>query len=265
MPPSAQGHRTRPRVDSPPSLSISIVTAVFNRRDTIGQALDSVAAQSFAAAEHLVQDGLSRDGTAEVVLRRRDARIRLVSEPDTGIYDAINRAIARSRGEIIGLLHSDDVFASARVLSRVADALSDPAVDGVYGDLDYVSAADPGRILRRWRSGDWSPDRLARGWMPPHPTLFLRRRVYERYGLYDPGYRISGDYDAMLRYLTRGHIRLAYIPEVLVRMRTGGASNGSLGRILRKSREDYRAIRSNGVGGLRTLVMKNTTKLRQFL
>ena len=253
------------RQSGPPLMSISIVTAVFNRKDTIAQTLDSVARQSQPAFEHIVQDGRSADGTVDTVSGRRDLRIRLKSEPDGGIYDAINRGIARTSGDIIGLLHSDDVFADDHVLARVARAMRDSGIDGAYGDLDYVAAANPARVVRRWRSGEFTPERLARGWMPPHPTLFLRRRVFQRFGLYDTSYRISGDYDAMLRYLARGQIRLAYIPEVLVRMRLGGESNGSLGRLMRKSVEDYRAIRTNSVGGMTTLALKKTSKLRQFI
>lgn len=154
-------------------------------------------------------------------------------------YDAINRGISRASGDAIGLMHSDDFFAHDRVLERVAEALSDPAVEGVYGDLDYVSASDPARVIRDWRSGAYAPAKLRRGWMPPHPTLYLRREVFDTWGLYDTSFRIAADYDAMLRYLAKGEIRLAYIPEVLVKMRVGGESNRSLGRILRKSRETW--------------------------
>lgn len=134
----------------------------------------------------------------------------------------------------------------------------------VYGDLDYVSANDTNRIIRRWRAGDFNLSRLARGWMPPHPTLFLRRDVFDRWGAYDTTYRIAADYDAILRWFSKGELEARYIPQVLVKMRVGGESNRSLGRILRKSSEDYRAIRSNGVGGLATLAIKNVSKVQQF-
>ena len=127
-----------------------------------------------------------------------------------------------------------------------------------------MAAGDTSRIIRRWRSGAYDPANLRKGWMPPHPTLYLRREVFEKFGLYDTSYQIAADYDAMLRYLVKGRIRLAYIPKVMIKMRVGGESNRSLGRILRKSREDYRAIKSNGVGGLGTLAMKNLSKVRQF-
>ncbi|MDU8913416.1 glycosyltransferase family 2 protein [Aestuariicoccus sp. MJ-SS9] len=245
-------------------MKLSIVTAVYNRLDTISETLDSVAAQNYAEIEHVIQDGGSTDGTICAIAARQDPRISFVSEHDGGIYDAINRGISRATGDVIGLMHSDDFFPNDQVLARVAHALDDGNVDGVYGDLDYVSAKDTSRIIRRWRSGAYIPEKLAKGWMPPHPTLYLRREVFERHGLYDTSFRIAADYDAMLRYLAKGDIRLAYIPEVLVKMRIGGESNRSLAKILQKSREDYRAIRRNNVGGLGTLAMKNLSKVQQF-
>jgi len=245
-------------------LKISIVTASFNRVDTIAQALASVQAQTWPQVEHIVIDGASTDGTLQVIEAQRDRLAVLVSERDGGIYDALNKGFARSSGDVVGLMHSDDFYADERVLERVAQAFADPAVEGVYGDLDYVAKADPSRIIRRWRSGIYRREKLAHGWMPPHPTLFLRRSVIEQWGGFDTGFRIAADYDAMLRYLARGKIRLAYIPQVLVKMRVGGESNRSLSRILRKSREDYMALRRNDVGGLWALAWKNLGKLGQF-
>ncbi|MGP6089484.1 glycosyltransferase family 2 protein [Antarctobacter jejuensis] len=246
-------------------IKISVVTAVYNRAATLPDALESVAAQDYPNVEHVIQDGGSTDGTLDLLQQHMRPEIALVSEPDGGIYDAINRGIARCTGDAIGLMHSDDFFASPQVLSNVAQALEDPAVDGVYGDLDYVAEADTNRIIRKWRSGTYDARALRRGWMPPHPTLYLRREVYERWGTYDTSYRIAADYDAMLRYLVKGGVRLAYVPEVFVKMRVGGESNRSLSKILQKSREDYRAIRTNGVGGMGCLLRKNLSKVRQFL
>lgn len=245
-------------------LRISVITAVFNRVDTVGQALESVGSQRWGAVEHIVIDGSSTDGTLQVLESHRARLAVLVSERDSGIYEALNKGLARATGDVVGLMHSDDFYADDRVLERVASAFADPMVDGVYGDLDYVAKADPVRVIRRWRSGAYDRSRLAWGWMPPHPTLYLRRPVIERWGGFDTGFRVAADYDAMLRYLGRGGIRLAYIPEVLVKMRVGGESNRSLARILRKSREDYRALRNNDVGGLGSLVWKNLSKLGQF-
>jgi len=245
-------------------LKVSIVTAVWNRAATIGGAIDSVAAQTHPHIEHLVIDGASTDGTLAEVEAHRSPGMVVVSETDRGIYDALNKGLACSTGEVVGLLHSDDFFADARVIERVATMFADPAIDAVYGDLDYVSASDPAKVIRHWRAGEATPARLRRGWMPPHPTLFVRRRVFETHGAYDTRYRIAADYDAVLRWFGTAGITSAYIPEVLVKMRVGGESNASLSKILRKSREDYRALRTNRAGGLATLIAKNLSKLPQF-
>lgn len=246
-------------------MKISVVTAVYNRRDTVSDAIMSVRTQTYPDIQHVVQDGGSSDGTLEILARLASPAMHVDSARDGGIYDGINRGIARATGDVIGLMHSDDLFASDSVLTRVTEVMADAEVDGVYGDLVYVSATDPARVIRYWKSGPYHPDRLRHGWMPPHPTLYLRREVFDRWGAYDTNFRIAADYEAMLRWLVKGHIRLAYIPEVMVRMRVGGESNRSLGRILRKSREDYRAIRRHGVGGLGTLLSKNFSKIGQFI
>ena len=246
-------------------MKISVLTVVFNRADTIAAAIKSVAGQSYQNVEHVVIDGASTDATMSVIGANRHPNMVTVSEPDEGIYDALNKAIACSSGDIIGLMHSDDFFAHDQVLSKVADKFADPGIDAVYGDLDYISATNAGQILRRWKAGSFTPDKLRRGWMPPHPTLFVRRRVLEKFGVYNTSYRIAGDYDAILRWFGSPGFRAGYVPEVLVKMRIGGESNRSLARIMHKSREDYRALRSNNIGGLHTLAIKNLSKIFQFI
>lgn len=245
-------------------MKISVVTAVYNRVGTLRAAIDSVQAQTYPDIEHVIQDGGSTDGTLDVAREAATASTVIVSEPDQGIYDAINRGISNASGDAIGLMHSDDFFAGPHVIDKVAAALADPAIDGVYGDLQYVAADEPERVIRHWKSGEYSAAKLRQGWMPPHPTLYLRREVFDRLGLYDTGLQIAADYDAMLRYLAKGGIKLAYIPEVLVKMRVGGESNRSLERIVQKSREDLTAIRRNGVGGVGVLIQKNLRKVGQF-
>lgn len=245
-------------------MKISVVTAVKNGGDALARSVDSLRKQTHPDVEHVVQDGASTDGTLAYLAASGHPHMVLRSAPDRGIYDAINAGIGRARGDVIGLLHADDYLADVDVLSQVADALANPDIDGVYGDLEYVARSDPTRVIRYWRAGEYAAPRLRRGWMPPHPTLYLRRRVFERAGLYDTSYRISGDYDGMLRWLTSGRVRLGYIPNVLVRMQIGGVSNRSFSQMLRKSREDYRAIRRHGVGGIGTLMAKNLSKLPQF-
>lgn len=246
-------------------MKISVVTAVRNGRATLPAMLDSLHAQTHAPIEHVVQDGASTDGTLAYLSRGGIPGTALLSEPDGGIYDAINRGILRASGDVVGLLHCDDVLAGPEVLARVANAFADPTVDGVYGDLQYVDRDNPARVIRHWRAGAFHPLRLKRGWMPPHPTLYLRRAVFDRAGLYDTSFRIAGDYEAMLRILKDGQLRLQYLPQVMVQMRLGGVSNRSFAHMIRKSREDYRAIRRHQIGGVGTLMAKNLSKLPQFL
>lgn len=246
------------------TLKVSIITAVFNRSDTIGHALQSVHSQSWKNIEHIVIDGGSTDGTVRIVESYRSKISVFISEPDKGIYDALNKGLSNATGDVVGFMHSDDYFFDSDVVHRIALAFSDDSVDGIYGDLEYVSKDNINSVVRRWKSGTYLPSKLARGWMPPHPTLYLRRTVFEKLGGFDTSYRIAADYEAILRYLALGKIRLAYIPEVLVKMRVGGESNRSLSRILLKSREDYRALHNNGVGGIGTLLLKNFSKITQF-
>jgi glycosyltransferase len=246
-------------------VKISVVTVTFNCRETVGECLASVAGQRHLDREHLAIDGASTDGTHALLEAHRDQLAVLLSEPDGGIYDALNKGLMRVTGEVVGLLHADDVFADADVLTRVATAFADPAVEAVYGDLVYVAREDASRVIRYWRAGEYRPQRLRWGWMPPHPTLYLRRSLYEQFGMFDTRYRIAADYDLMLRVLTQLTGRVLYLPEVLVRMRLGGVSNRSLAKILRKSREDYQALRANRVGGIGALAWKNLSKLPQFV
>ena len=243
---------------------ISVITVVYNRVHTIDQALDSVQAQTWPAIEHIVIDGASRDGTRERLMARAEQLAVFVSEPDGGIYDALNKGLARATGDIVGFMHSDDFYAHDQVLARVAAAFADPAVQAVYGDLEYVAKDDVTRIIRHWKAGECTLDKLTWGWMPPHPTLYLRRSVYESWGGFDTRFRIAADYDSILRYFVRARINVAYVPEVLVKMRVGGESNRSLARVWRKMYEDYLALRRNGVGGFGALLWKSLSKLPQF-
>jgi glycosyltransferase involved in cell wall biosynthesis len=247
--------------------TISIITAVRNRANVISEAIDSLRGQLHSEIEHIVIDGASTDNTLSILRDCADPSAVIVSEPDNGIYDALNKGLFLASGEIIGVLHSDDFFADQKVLSDVAAQFADPAVDAVYGDLDYVSRRNPAHVVRRWRSGPFDMRRLDWGWMPPHPTLFIRRSVFERLGGFNTIYRVSADYDLILRYFKMGRINATYIPRVLVKMRLGGESNRSIAKIWRKTREDWQALRSNGVGalgGFGALAWKNLSKFKQF-
>lgn len=247
------------------SLHISVITAVFNRVGTLGEALRSVRDQHCPNIEHIVIDGGSTDGSLAVLDAYKAGIAKIISEPDGGLYDALNKGIREATGDVIGFMHADDQFASPMALARIASAFEDPAVGAVYGDLVYVKKNDVSQVVRYWRAGQYRRAQLTQGWMPPHPTFYVRREVYSRYGAFDTRYRIAADYENMLRILWRGRVQAAYIPEVLVRMRLGGLSNLSLFNMLHKSREDYAAMRQNGIGGLQALLLKNVTKLPQFV
>jgi glycosyltransferase involved in cell wall biosynthesis len=246
------------------SVKISIITAVLNGRDTIRDTISSVRRQHHPDIEHIVIDGASTDGTVEILESCRDQFSVLVSEKDLGIYDALNKGIGLATGEVVGFLNSDDLFEDEWVISRIAAAFADGAVEAVYGDLVYVDRSDPRLVERYWRAGRYSRRRLGWGWMPPHPTFYARRSVYERLGNFDTLHAIASDYDCMLRFLGPGGIVPTYIPAVLVKMRMGGVSNRSMGGTLQKSREDLRALIRNRVGGVGALVWKNLSKVGQF-
>lgn len=246
-------------------MKISVITAVFNGCATIKDTLDSVFEQTHPHVELIVIDGGSTDGTLGIVEGCRDRIAVLVSERDDGIYDALNKGLALATGDVVGFLHSDDVLARPDVLARIAAAFEEETVDAVYGDLVYVARTDMRKVIRRWRAGEFSPSRLSWGWMPPHPTFYARRQVYERWGRFDTRLRIAADYDCMLRVLSCGRVNPTYIPEVLVRMRMGGLSNRSVKNLFLKSLEDYRALRDNRIGGFGALAWKNISKINQFI
>ena len=225
--------------------ALSIVTPTLNSAGVIETCLRSIAGQTLTP-EHLLVDGHSTDGTLERVHSLGSQTI-ILEEPPSGIYAALNAGIQASSGEIVGILHSDDVFASPDVLALVAQAFQDQAVDACYGDLCYVSASDPTRIVRYWQAGRYGRGQLFNGWMPPHPTFFVRRSVYERFGLYRTDLGTAADYEMMVRLLVKHEIQVAYIPEVLVHMRSGGASNASLAARIEANRMDRKAWRVNGL------------------
>lgn len=246
------------------SVKFSIITSVFNNREFIAEAIDSVLGQSYKNVEYIVIDGGSSDGTQGVVTSYGDKISKFISKKDSGIYDGLNKGLEQASGDVIGFLHSDDLYASSDVLAAVAKIFIDnPDIDGVYGDLVYTKKEDPDSVIRYWKSSGFTPTLLKKGWMPPHPTLFLKKSVYERYGRFSLDFKIAADYDFMLRVLSGG-VKVLYLPKTLYKMRVGGASNKSIKNIIRKSREDLEALRRNKIGGLTTLLMKNFSKLGQF-
>jgi glycosyltransferase len=245
-------------------MKISIITVAYNSAATIGDTLRSVAMQTHPDIEHIVIDGGSKDETLAVVRAQGAHVCRVVSERDEGIYDAMNKGLRLASGEFVGFLNADDMLAAPDVLAEIARAAAAAEVDAVCGDLVYVNKDRPAEVVRYWRCGEFTPSRLRYGWMPPHPTLYVRRSRLADQGLFDLRLRIAADYDFILRYLGRPGVHMAYVPRLLVKMRTGGASNRSLVALLRKSREDLFALQKNRVGGVLTLLCKILRKLPQF-
>jgi len=250
-----------------PRALISIVTCVYNNAAEIRGAVESVLNQRGVDIEYIVVDGASTDGTLEI-LQGYGSRIhKLVSAPDRGIYDGLNCGVGLASGDYVGFLHSDDLFTDERSLHRLFAPLDNLATEAwpaaIYGDLVYVDKQRPDRVIRYWRSGPFNPRKLRDGWMPPHPSLYVRRDVMLTTGPFDIQLRIAADYRFMLQLFSQP-LRFEYVPGVVVRMRTGGASNRSLKALLRKSREDCDALRAAGIAPLRALLLKNLSKLPQF-
>lgn len=250
------------------NLTISVVTATWNCANTLPDCLASVARQTYTNREHVVVDGASIDGTIDVIKRHIDQIVKFKSEPDKGIYDALNKGIQLATGDVVGFLHADDLYASDDVLSKIAQAFEDPTVCAVYGDLKYVSQKDTSKVIRHWHGKPFNQRDLGLGWMPAHPTLYVRRDWYSMIGGFDVNYRIAADYLSILKLFTQPAFKTQYLPEVLVTMRLGGASNKSIKAIIQKSKEDWRALRSCNFSvpnALRAIAWKNLRKLTQFV
>lgn len=241
----------------------SIITAVYNNKAEISGAINSVAGQKNVMIEHIVMDGCSNDGTAELVVSIKSDIVNFESSKDRGIYDALNKGIAKAKGDIIGILHSDDLFSDEHVLKDVLEKFA-AGYDGVYADLDYVSKDNTSNVIRRWKTGNFDEFQLKLGWMPPHPTLFLRRSVYEKIGNFNLNYRIAADYDFMLRVLADKDYKIAYLPRTIVKMRIGGESNRSLKNILKKSKEDLAIASIYFNAPILTVISKNVRKVNQL-
>lgn len=245
-------------------MKISIITVAFNSAATIGDTLESVRCQSHPDVEHIVVDGASRDNTLEVV-ERFPHIARCLSEPDRGLYDAMNKGIALASGELIGILNSDDFYSHSAVLAKVAEQIQQSQAAALYADLKYVHPRNLSQTQRYWRAGTYTRDQFRLGWMPPHPTFFVRRQHYETFGDYDLDFRSAADYELMLRFLYKNRLSACYLPEVIVHMRSGGMSNASLAQRWRANREDRRAWIKNGLQPAPyTLWLKPLRKIPQF-
>ena len=246
-------------------LTISIITAVFNSKNCIETCINSVLSQIYKDKEYIVIDGGSTDGTLESIKKSQSGITKLISEKDNGIYYAMNKGISNATGDVIGILNADDFYPSPEILEKVAEVFQKDNIDSCYGDLMYVDSENTDKVIRYWQSGPYDMNKFYQGWMPPHPTFFLRRSVYEKYGFFNLNLGSAADYEMMLRLLLKHRISTTYIPEVLVKMRVGGISNASLRSRIHANRMDRRAWQVNGLKPYPwTLIFKPLRKVNQF-
>ena len=245
---------------------ISVITVCFNSQSSIERSLQSVVDQQWPEVEHIVIDGGSTDGTLEILQRFRPHLAVLISEPDKGIYDAMNKGLAHATGEIVCFLNADDQYADATVLAEVAQEMRAHKLDALVADVGFFKASAPTRMVRRYRSDRFSPQKLAWGWMPAHPGFFLKRKVAERVGLFKTDYRIAGDYEFVVRAFHGHPLRYRHLPRVLVHMQTGGASNNGWRAKVLLNQEVLRACRENGVStNMAKILSKYPAKLLEML
>ena len=247
-------------------MKISIITCSYNAVDTIEETIKSVLSQNYADIEYIIIDGLSNDSTINIIKKYSNKIYKFVSEKDSGIYNAMNKGLEIAMGDVVGFLNADDVYFDEAVISNVIKIFEDKKVDSVYGDLIYVSK-DDNKIKRYWKSGNFNINNFKRGWMPPHPSFFVKNDVYEKYGGFNESYQISADYDLMLRLLYKNKISTFYLPKILVKMKTGGISN-KISQTFKRLKEDYDIIKKYNLGGfgcgLWVMFEKRFYKINQY-
>ena len=247
-----------------PFLKVSIITATYNSSKTVKDTLESISHQTYKNIEHIIVDGLSKDNTLDIVKQYPNVS-KIISEPDKGVYDAMNKGLAQATGDIVGILNSDDFYAYDGVITDMVELFNNKSIDATYADLQIVNRDNIQQIERTWQSKEFNSENFYQGWMPPHPTFFVRRSVYDLLGAFDTSFDISADYELMLRFLLRNGIPAAYLPKTIIKMRAGGLSNSSFANRLKAHQEDYLAWRKNNLTPkFYTLPFKPLSKLIQF-
>lgn len=246
-------------------MKVSIITATYNSAATIAHCLASVKNQTYQNIEHIIIDGGSTDNTLDII-QQNEFSGKLISEKDKGIYDAMNKGIDLATGAIIGILNSDDLYASETIIQQLIDLFEISNSDAIYGNLEYVDASDTQKITRKWNAGPFTQKAFLYGWMPPHPTFFVKAELYQQYGKFNLNVYTAADYELMLRFIYRFGIKVAYLQEVMVKMRTGGASNQSIKNRLLANKGDRMAWEINGLKPYWfTLFAKPIRKITQFI
>ncbi|MGK0500802.1 MAG: glycosyltransferase [Oceanicoccus sp.] len=246
-------------------MKISVITVCFNAAETIADTIESIRCQSYADIEYIIVDGGSTDETLSIIEQNSDVVSLLLTGPDDGMYHAANKGISAASGDIIGMLNADDFYADKDVLKDVAASIT-AGSDAVYGDLHYVDRDNPQKITRNWISGPYDRESFRFGWMPPHPTFFIRKKAYDSYGLFVLDFESAADYELMLRMLYKHSLKPSYINRVLVKMRVGGKSNVSFANRVRANKEDRKAWEINELkADWYTLYLKPLSKLKQFV
>lgn len=245
---------------------VSILTVVYNNASTIRDAIESVLSQDYPNIQYIIIDGGSTDGTLEIIEEYRSRIHTIISEKDKGIFNAMNKGLALCQGEWSAILNSDDVYASKDVISKVNAEFDRTGCDAVYGDLVYVAPDNLNKVIRHWKSGEYHKNAFLYGWMPAHPSFFLRTKYYRQFGVFREELIISADYELMVRMLFKHNLSASWIPFVLVKMRTGGNSDGDLSRRIRANQEDKASWAVNGLSPYWfTLLLKPFRKIGQFI
>lgn len=246
-------------------MKISIITVTYNSAASIEQTMRSVLDQSYKNIEYIIIDGGSTDQTLDIISKYKAQLGYFISEKDNGIYDALNKGIAAATGDIIGILHSDDFYTSNTAIEHVAQQFAKTNCDAVYANLYYVNRSNTDKITRKWHSGKYSNGMFINGWMPPHPTFFVKKEVYQKYGAFNLNFKTSADYELMLRLIHKHKISLAYLDEYIIKMRVGGQSNVSVNNRVIANLEDRKAWEVNGLKPrFYTLWLKPLRKITQF-
>jgi glycosyltransferase involved in cell wall biosynthesis len=247
-------------------MKISIITVVFNGQHTIARAIESVLSQKNIEIEYIVVDGASQDDTLSKIAPYRDKIGKFISEQDAGIYDAMNKGINLATGDVVGMLNADDYYVDDLVLSKVMEGFEDPNIDAVYGDLEYFRGPNPSKVVRVYRSNHFEPNQLKKGLIPAHPTLFLRKSIYQKYGLFKTNYKIAGDFEFIARIFKESSLRAKYLPLRMVRMQMGGVSTGGIKNTLLLLQENMRACRQNNIStSYLWLLSRYPKKLLEYL